>query len=232
MNRKDLITVGSYVHICNRGAKKMQIYRQKSDLSRLVAGLFYFNSTYLPVNWTRDVEAEGGLHKLIWPKSWGDREPLVAILGYAIMPNHFHLILKEIRDGGVSAFMHKFSMGYSKYINARYDESGSLFQGRFKAKIIEDNTYLRHLAAYVLVKNPFEIYPSGGLIGAAEHFTDAYEWAIQYPLCSLAEYVGRHTSPILTKDVFSELFTEPNEFKVFAEDYIKGRHAKGVVLDL
>lgn len=217
MSRTEKIDIGSYVHVCNRGVKKMPIYRHESDLWRMRAGLFYFNSTRLPENWARDIV---NLTDLLWPMSWGKREPLVAVLGFAIMKNHFHLILKEIQKGGVSSFMHKFTMGYSKYINAKYDESGSLFQGKFKARVIDDDAYLRHLAVYVLVKNPLEAYPFNGISGAINQFDEAYEWAIRYPFCSLAEYVGQRDSPIIEVDVFGNLFSTTNEFKEFSRDYI------------
>ncbi len=196
----------------------MPIYRHESDLWRMRAGLFYFNSTRLPENWTRDLT---NLTDLFWPVSWGKRDPVVAILGFALMPNHFHLILKEIKKGGVSSFMHKFSMGYSKYINAKYGESGSLFQGKFRARVVDDDAYLRHLAVYVLVKNPLEIYPACGISDVADRFDKAYEWAIRYPFCSLAEYVGRRSSPIIDRDMFGELFSSPKEFKEFTKDYIE-----------
>jgi hypothetical protein len=220
MTRIEEIEVGSYVHVCNRGVRKMSIYRHERDLWRMRAGLFYFNSAHLPENWARDIP---NLTDLSWPVSWNKREPLVAILGFAIMQNHFHLILKEIKKGGVSSFMHKFTMGYSKYINAKYNESGSLFQGKFKAKIVGDDAYLRHLAVYVLVKNPFEAYPLGRISGAAYQFDKAYEWAIRYPFCSLAEYVGQRRSPIIEGDVFGELFSSHDEFREFAKDYIENQ---------
>ncbi len=137
------------------------------------------------------------------------------------MKNHFHLILKEIQKGGVSSFMHKFTMGYSKYINAKYGESGSLFQGKFRARVINDDAYLRHLAVYVLVKNPLEAYSAKGASDAMDQFDEAYEWATRYPFCSLAEYIGQRNSPIIEKDVFCELFSSSNEFKEFTRDYIE-----------
>ena len=218
MSREENIGVGSYVHVCNRGAKKMPIYRQESDLWRLRAGLFYFNSAHLPGNWTRDIV---NFADVSWPTSWGNREPLVTVLGFALMRNHFHLILKEIREGGISSFMHKFTMGYSKFINAKYNESGSLFQGKFRARIVNDDSYLRHLAVYVLVKNPFETYPLGGFYGAMGNFNSAFSWAVEDPFFSLGEYIGRRSSPIIEKDMFSDLFVGPREFEEFSKEYIR-----------
>ena len=108
--------------------------------------------------------------------------------------------IKEIIEGGTSRFMHRVSMAYSKFINEKYEESGSLFQGAFKSRLIEEDADFRNLAVYVMVKNPFERYP-GGLRQAIEHFDDAYERMAGDPFSSLGAYTGRQASPIITKDL-------------------------------
>jgi putative transposase len=216
-------TVGSFVHVLNRGAKKLPIYRQKGDLWRMLFNLFYLNSAKVPDNWARGLEKLSVLANLKWPNDWGDKKPLVSVLAFTIMPNHFHLILKETQEGGIKEFMHKFTMAYSKFINAKYDESGSLFQGRYKSQTIQTDKYLRYLAVYVMVKNTFELYPEGGLLGAKSNFDKAYEWAIEYPFTSLGDYAGRRHSSIIEKDLLGEIFTDTAEFKEFARDCILGR---------
>jgi len=139
------------------------------------------------------------------------------------MPNHFHLILKEIRKDGVSSFMHKITMAYSKFINAKYKESGSLFEGKFKSSVVGSDEYLRYLSTYVMVKNTFELYPGGGLMKATGEFDKAYKWAIEYPFTSLADYAGKRHSPIIDKDILGEIFSDPKDFKEFARDCILGR---------
>jgi putative transposase len=202
----------------------MPIYRQKSDLWRLLFNLFYLNSQNVPANWNRVLDKENQLGSFIWPKEWGKREPIVSLLAYVIMPNHFHLILKERQNGGVSKFMHKITMSYSKYVNAKYKESGTLFQGRFKSLSVDEDNYMRYLAVYIMVKNPFELFPQGGLEGAIKNFDKAWDWAIDYPFCSLADYVGkRERSVILDKDILGEVFDDPESFKSFSKDCILGR---------
>jgi putative transposase len=222
--RSEIIAEGSYIHVLNRGVKKMPIYRQKSDLWRLLFNLFYLNSQNVPANWNRVLDKENQLGSFIWPKEWGKREPIVSLLAYVIMPNHFHLILKERQNGGVSKFMHKITMSYSKYVNAKYKESGTLFQGRFKSLSVDEDNYMRYLAVYIMVKNPFELFPQGGLEGAIKNFDKAWDWAIDYPFCSLADYVGkRERSVILDKDILGEVFDDPESFKSFSKDCILGR---------
>ena len=143
--------------------------------------------------------------------------PDVSLVGYSILPNHLHLILEEIIENGISRLMHKCSMAYSKFINAKYKESGCLFQGRFRSRIVDGDEYLRYLAVYVMVKNPFELYP-GGLGKAIKEFDQAYEWAVRYPFCSLADYAGKRSSPLLTTDALMKIFGNPKAFKEFARE--------------
>jgi len=224
MARLETIVEGAYVHVLNRGVKKTSIYRQKSDLWRLLFNLFYLNSKKIPDNWNRVLNREDRLRNFVWLKEWGKKVPLVSVLAYTIMPNHFHLILKEINKGGISQFMHKFSMGYSKFVNTKYKETGSLFQGPFKSVVVKSDNQLRYLATYVMVKNPFELYPKGGIEGAMKNFDDAWKWASNYPFCSLVDYAGgRDYSVVLDKDLLGEIFVKPKVFKDFARDCILGR---------
>src|SRR3989338_7823028 len=221
--RTEILTIDSFIHVINRGNKQSRIYRQKSDLWRLLFSLFYSNNN-LSQNWTRKLESAGlKPQDFIWPTSLGERKPIVAILGFTIMSNHFHLILKEIIESGVSCFMHKFSMGHSKFINAKYKESGRLFQGTFQSKIIDTDEYLRRVAVYVMVKNTFELYPKGGLTEALKDFEKAWDWAVKYPFSSLGNYAGVRNSPILDRDLLGDIFDSPKDFKEFSKDYILGR---------
>lgn len=73
----------------------------------------------------------------------------VSILSYCLMSNHFHFLLKQETDLPITAFMLRLSTSYAKYFNIKYKEVGSLFQGRFKAKLVETDEYLLHLSRYI-----------------------------------------------------------------------------------
>lgn len=213
----------SYVHVYNRGAKKMPIFREKTDLLRFLQSLFYFNTQQsMPQNWTRDLLKIGGMHTLVWPPEWEARVPIVSILAFTIMPNHFHLLIKEEVEGGVSKFMHRVSMGYSKFINEKYAENGSLFQGPYKARRVDNDTDLKNLLVYIMIKNPFELY-KGGIPQACSEFERAYAAALQNPLNSLAEYTGLKKAAILNHDLVLELSEEPDSFKKFARECMQHR---------
>lgn len=209
-------TIDSIVHVVKRGARGLPITRNIRDQERFYRLLYYCNDTHRDEYWERAIT---GLAPFVRPTHWPERNPLVKVLAWTLMPNHLHLVLKEVREGGIAKFMQKLCGSMTTHFNAKYKEHGSLFQGAYRGRTadLHGDTYLRYLAVYVMVKNPFELY-SGGLIHAIEHFNQAYEWAIRYRFCSLADYAVGAASPIIEKDIFGELFNQPKDLKEFARE--------------
>lgn len=210
--------VGSYVHVVKRGARGLPITGDLPDKRRFLRLLFYMNDRFLDDNWNR----VPGQDKFSRSAEWPEREPLVAVLAHTLMPNHMHLILRETQESGIAAFMQKIGQSMTNHYNEKYHETGSIFQGSYRGRTIADDTYLRYVSAYVMVKNVFELYPKGGLRGGTEHFDDAWQWAITYPFSSLGDFVGKRLSPILDNDILGEIFPTNREFKDFARDVILG----------
>lgn len=216
--RVEPFSVGSIVHTLKRGARGLTIVNDENDLWRFVRLLYYMNDEFSDEMWNTKTFQSGLFYR---PVEWPNRKPIVDILCYTLMPNHFHLLLKEIQKGGVSLFMKKISESMSLHFNEKYDQKGSIFQGSYKGRNVNTDEYLRYVAAYIMVKNPFELYPEGGLSGAIKNFDKAYDWTIKYPFCSLADYSEKRESPIISKDVLGEMF-DPKSFKEFARDVVVG----------
>lgn len=142
--RKEPLVTGEYYHVYNRGVDKRDIFSSYKDLERFKESIKQFNQ----------VEGIGSLE--IYHKSeralgshWQLKtKPLVAIVAFCINPNHFHFLLKQIADGGIAKFMQKTLGGYTYYFNKKNQRSGSLFQGTFKSKLVEQDDYLRKIFAY------------------------------------------------------------------------------------
>ena len=142
MRKQPLIT-NQYYHIYNRGVDKRDIFMNKNDLSRFVLSVKEFNTTK-PIRSIRDkVNPFPGVQHL------GKVEPLVSITCYCFNPNHFHFILKQDVDGGISEFFKRLLGGYTNYFNKTHDRSGSLFQGRFKSHLINNDAYILKIRPYV-----------------------------------------------------------------------------------
>ena len=213
--------VGSVLHVVKRGARGAEIVRDNSDRDRFMRLLFYVNDEYQHRSengWEYDMRE---LHDFERPKHWPNRIPLARILAWTLMPNHFHIILEEVREGGISKFMQRLGGSMSLHFNAKYTEKGSLFQGSFRGRTIDTDEYLRYCAAYVMVKNTFELAP-GGIARAAEYFDEAWDWSMSYPYSSLPVFGANITSPIieLENNLLKNIFTDPHSFKEAARDML------------
>lgn len=118
-------------------------------------------------------------------------------------------------------FMRKLGDGMTGYFNKKYQETGRLFQGAYKARCVDDDVYLRYLSVYIQVKNIFELY-SGGIEKATREFDKAFDFAMDYPFCSLADYGSDRKSPIIDKGIIGEFFPDKKSYKKFAKDCILG----------
>jgi len=121
MERKFSFSVDEFYHIYNRGVDKRLIFLDSFDHDRFLKLLYLCNGTKSVIMKSVQDLSLSDLYKI----DVGDR--LVSIGAYCLMPNHFHLLLKEIRPGGVSAFVMKICTAYSMYFNKKYERSGSLF---------------------------------------------------------------------------------------------------------
>lgn len=209
-------TIGSIMHVVKRGARGLPIVRDNADRQRFVKLLYYANDTYHDEFWdqsTKNIEAFGR------PDKWPEQEPLVKILAWTLMPNHFHLVLKEVVEGGVAKFMQKLCGSMTVHFNRKYKETGSLFQSAYKGRTadLHGDSYLRLLAVYVMVKNPFELY-LGGLKKAIRNFDKTYEWVLRHPFCSTGSFISGQLAPVGDPDLFGEMFREMDEFKQFAKE--------------
>lgn len=138
---------GEYYHIFNRGADKRIIFPAENDLERFFRSMDQFNT----------VEPIGSIFENSFRKdrlgNLVSKSKLVDFVCYCLNPNHYHFILKQLADNGIGKFMHRLSLGYTKYLNKKYNRNGVLFQGPFKAIPIDSNEYLLHLSSYVNLNN-------------------------------------------------------------------------------
>lgn len=186
MQRRETITTGECYHIFNRGVDKRQIFNKNKDYYRFLDYLIFFN-TENSIQMKSDNKVR--------PK---DEERLADIVAYCLNPNHFHLILRENKENGLTTFMKKICTGYAMYFNKNYDRSGVLFQGRFKSVHIDSNDLLLYISAYVNCNSQIH--------GIAD--------ALNYPWCSFPEYLGEKGIKC-QKDIVIKQFKNSKEYKIF-----------------
>ena len=159
---------------------------EDKDYSRFLFGLRDFNDRNSSINLFRRVIVEEGTVFVGYPMSHKidekDRKPVVKIHCSCLMPNHFHLILEQLEDCGISKFMQKLGIGYTKYFNEKYERDGVLFQGKFKAVLIDRDEYLNYLVQYIYM-NPLDLFETRwkeeGIKNwhKAKKFLQSYRWS-------------------------------------------------------
>lgn len=230
--RVEPYTVGDFVHIFNRGIRQMPIVNSESDKWRFLKVLRYLNSECFSKNIFRELDflmKSADFQMFQWPKNWPEYKPLVKIVAYCLMPNHFHLLLKEIIKGGISKFMHRFGTALTKYFDIKYEETGRIFQGSYRGKTVSGEIKnLHYLDAYIHVFNPMELY-AGGIEKSLKEFDQAFNYALDYPFCSLGESFGRRKLGIVERDILKEAFPELKIYKEFAYDALIVRNIREIL---
>jgi len=145
--RKVPLTNGEFYHIFNRGVDKRKIFVSEDDLDRFLESMEEFNCV-VPTGSILERRVEYRIGRRTPNEKKGEK--LVDIICYCLNPNHFHFILVQRMDNGISEFMKRLSGGYAKYFNEKHKRNGALFQGKFKSVHIESNAQLIYVAGYVI----------------------------------------------------------------------------------
>ncbi len=205
---------GEFYHIYNRGTDKRSTFMSRPDRDRFLA-LLYFANQEEPA----DLKLQGSTLLEIVEERAG--APIVEIVAYCLMPNHFHLLVRELEEGGISKFMQKLTTGYTMYFNKKYERNGSLFQGRFKATHVADDRYLRYLISYIHLNPVKLIEPKWKEAGIADKVR-AERYLETYTPSSYLDYLGkkRLEEMILTRESLPEYFASTADFKTFVTEWL------------
>jgi len=203
-------------HVLNRGVEKRNIFLDDKDRFRFVHGLLLFNTTRPANNTTYLIENNDIVSRYT--------ERVVDIHGWCLMKNHYHLLLSERVESGISILIRKLNIGYAKYFNERYKRSGYLFQGRTKKIRVNSEAYFMHILNYVHF-NPLDYMQEGRAwrFHGIKNPARAHAHLMKYRWSSYQDYCGKPNFPsILATDLFGE---SPAKFKRHIIDYSGTNHA-------
>ncbi len=221
MSRKITFSEGEYYHIYNRGVERREIFLDAQDQERFISLLYLCNMASV-VNVQEMRRDEVTLSNIFLKNNIEViPSPLVAIGAYCLMPNHFHILFKEVQEGGISRFMHKFLTAYSMYFNAKYKRTGRLFEGPFKAQHADSDKYLKYLHAYIHL-NPMKLFDTTWKTRTSPWSKDAEDFLRAYTSSSYSDYAegGRPQGKILNKKVFPGYFSTKKDFKQFTHEWL------------
>lgn len=191
---------GEWYHCYCRGVDKRKIFLSRKDYERFILYMHVANGS-LSVH-VSNISKKKSFKELL-QKSL-QNEPLVEIGAFCLMPNHFHILLREAVEGGISLFMQKVLTGYTMYFNIKNERRGSLFANTFNSRHVPDDRYFRRVLSYIHL-NPAELIERGwklgqGSLGRIEGFLKSYRYSSLPTFVGIEDPVNILVSPTLLAD--------------------------------
>jgi len=171
-----------YYHIYNRGAHRVDIFRNDTDYIFLL--------------------------KLVKKQA---EKCAISVIAYCLMHNHYHFLLRQNSDIQISKFMQAVFNVYTKAFNSKYQHSGTLFEGPFRAIHIDRTEYLLHLCRYIH-RNPLE----AGIVVLPE----------QWHYSNYSEFIGQRDGILIDRDFVKENFGSPESYREFVIEYVPPEKAQ------
>lgn len=196
-----------FYHVFNRGIDRRTTFSDRLDYKRTLLVINYYQYSAPPVKLSKFLTFSREERAKILESLSKSGDKHIEILTFCLMPNHFHLLLRQKRDKGISKFMANFQNSYTRYFNTKNERVGPLFLDQFKAVMIETEEQLLHVSRYIHL-NPLTSY-------VIKEFSDL----INYPWTSLPEYLNGRNETCNTSVILNS-FKSEKEYLKFIEDQV------------
>lgn len=213
-------------HIYNRGVEKRKIFLEDNDYLRFIHNLFEFNDTkpapsFIMRYSKQKKQFPDNNSDFVNPNIREPRTPIVEVLAFCLMQNHYHLLLKQNIDNGIVQFMRKLGCGYANYFNQKYKRVGSLFQGRFKAVLVQNESHFIYLPYYIHF-NPLDLIEPDWRKGEIKNNKQAWLFLESYRWSSFLDYIGKKNFPSVTqRDFLLTFFTSSTAYKTEIKQWLQ-----------
>ncbi len=225
--RKIQFYPGNLYHLYNRGNAKADIFCNDRDRYRFLQAIYLSNNKNSSVSFSELERCVRG-YALADIKEYFEKnnigfDPFVKIYADCLMPNHYHFLIEEIKEGGIVNFMQRFGNSYARYFNTKYDRPGSLFQGRFKAVQVENDVQLKYLVAYINIINPAQLIEPNLKESGIKNFDEVFDFVDKYNWSTHQELMGRRESILIEKNgIVKDMFNSEQYFE-FAKNVLRGK---------
>ncbi len=195
--RKEPFAVDEYYHLYSRGVDKRKIFLNAQDYRKFLFLMYVCNSEKSIV--LRDIG-----------KDFNRGETIVDIGAFCLMPNHFHILVREKIENGISLFMRKLLTGYAMYFNLKHGRKGKLFDGAFKSINASDDRYLKYLYSYIHL-NPAKLVDKDWKDNIKRDREKLLSFCLSYPYSSIIEY-KKANYRIINSRPFPEYFSSFSDY--------------------
>jgi putative transposase len=189
-------------HLIGRGVEKRDVVMDDHDRLRFIHNLYALNDRNATPNFVLNIRREDHM-----------RIQLVDIHAYCLMKNHYHLLVSERIENGISLFMQKINMGYTKYFNNRYERSGALWQGKYRKVRIKRDAHFLYIPFYIHL-NPLDYVTPEWRKGETRNIAKALKSLLEYRWSSHLDYLGVRNFPsIIRTDVLNPILGTRAEYE-------------------
>lgn len=145
---------GGYYHVYNKTIDGKRPLENPRLLAKMKDITWYYRSFAPPIRYSDYVKASDARREMINELLLNPDSFRVAILSYCFMPTHYHFILKQLVDNGISSFMSQIQNSFTRYFNTLRSRKGNIFLHKFKSRTIESEEDMKHLSRYIYL-NPY-----------------------------------------------------------------------------
>lgn len=195
---------GEYYHVYNRGVARQPIFLSKRDYEQMLLTLSYYRFVKPLIKLSRFKELSKENQKRFFAEFANKNEKLIEFVSFVLMPNHFHLLLRQEMDNGISTFVSKATNSYTRYFNTKRERVGAVLQGVFKAVHVGSPEQFIHLSRYI------HLNPLVSFVVREKDF-------LSYPWSSLPDFLRGESSLVNLAPVLSN-FSSPKKYQEFILD--------------
>lgn len=215
--RSTVLATNEVYHVFNKSIAKAPVFSTKWHLNKLLEIVeFYLYPQQLRLSRLRTLPSDTKKEYVV---AYRKKKPLVEMYSFAFMLNHYHFLVKQLVDKGISRFISNVQNSFAKFYNLKNDRNGALFQNSFKAKRVENEEQFLHISRYIHL-NPVTSY--------IIEFKDLET----YPYTSFPYYVGENSNLIVNTEVILRLIGSKEKYTQFVSDQVDYQRELALIKDL
>lgn len=203
MRRSQILATGETYHVFNRSVGHEEIFTSQRNLNRIYEITDYYR--YPQILRFSQFQLLSPENQLNYLKKMKSRSQIVELMAFSFMPNHYHFLLRQLHDHGITSFTANLQNSFAKYFNLKYHRHGALFQSPFKAKRVSSDEEMLHVSRYIHL-NP------------VTSFLIKFEELAAYPWTSFIAYMNDDSETFINTEKILDLSYSQDKYHRFVAD--------------